>query len=281
LGARWPDVRERVLSQVGREARHLGRELRTVEQQVQQVSARSSALPVMQALLPPVQSAVDSLEQQVRAASGTIEGMYDQLEEQVGKLESRFRRVDWVLDQFSEATFPLLPSEAAVAAVRARWDKDGKDDPAGVLYLTDQRLLFEQKQEIVTKRVLFIAREKRTIHELLLEVPVGALDSVRASRRGLLGHEDHIDVHFATEAPVTAAHFHLDGQDCEEWQALISKVKAGDFDRDRAVEMDLDLVERTRSAPTRCPVCNAPITQRILRGMDRVACYYCGHVTRL
>ena len=281
LSIRWPDLRERALSQVEQEARHLGRELRSVERQMQQVSARSSAPPVVQSLLPSTQSAVKSLEEQVRAASGTIEGMYDQLEEQVGKLESRLRQVDWVLDRFSEATFQLLPSEAAVAAVDARWDRGGKDDPVGIIYLTDQRLLYEQKQEVATKKVLFITREKKTVQELLLEVPVGAVESVRASRKGFLGHEDHIDIDFAADADVSTAHFHLDGQDCEEWQARIGRAKAGDFDRDRAVEMDLDLVERARSAPTRCTVCNAPITQRILRGMDRVECAYCGHVLRL
>ena len=45
-------------------------------------------------------------------------------------------------------------------AVRATWQKGGEDNPQGILYLTDQRLLFEQKQEIGAKKVLFITTEK-------------------------------------------------------------------------------------------------------------------------
>ena len=39
--------------------------------------------------------------------------------------------------------------------VKAVWTKDGKEDksdPEGTLYLTDQRLLFEQKEEVATKK---------------------------------------------------------------------------------------------------------------------------------
>jgi hypothetical protein len=150
-----------------------------------------------------------------------------------------------------------------------------------MLYLTDQRLLFEHKQEIVTKKVLFITTEKELVQRLLLEAPLGQIKGVQASKRGLLRHEDHIDVQFEADAAVPAAHFHLDGQDCMEWQALIGRAQAGAFDQDRAVALDKELVERVRKAPTRCPVCNAPLTQRIVRGMDRITCEYCGHIIRL
>jgi hypothetical protein len=150
-----------------------------------------------------------------------------------------------------------------------------------MLYLTDRRLLFEQKQEIATKKVLFVTTEKELVQELLLEVALGQIDSVRANREGLLGHEDHIYVELTADAPTRTAHFHLDGQDCMIWQALIARAKAGDFDQDRVVAVDEELVERARAAPTRCPVCNAPLQQRVVRGMDRLTCDYCGHTIRI
>ena len=115
----------------------------------------------------------------------------------------------------------------------------------------------------------------------MLEVPVGQIEKVQASKKGLLGHEDHIEVFFSHDAPVSSAHFHLKGQDCKLWQRLIGRAKTGDFDQDRAVKLDQETVEKARTAPTRCPNCNAPITQRVLRGMDTITCEYCGYVIRL
>ncbi len=278
---RWPALYDRIAQQVEAERRRLEVELRPVERQVQRVAAMAGNPSAAKPLLEQAERAVEAFERKAEAASQTIDGMYDQFAREVSDLESRLQRLNWMLDQFAEATFGLLPGESGVMAVNAKWDQGGKDDPVGLLYLTDQRLLFEQKQDIATKKVLFIATEKKRVHKLLLQAPVGQVKEVRASKRGLLGHEDHIDVEFTPDAGVPAAHFHLDGQDCELWQGLIRQAKAGEFDRDRAVALDQELVERAREAPTRCPNCNAPITQQIVRGMDHIRCEYCGHIIRL
>jgi predicted nucleic acid-binding Zn-ribbon protein len=281
LRQRWPAQAQKVLQQIEAEFPRLARDLQPVESQVRQVAAAAGDPARAQRLLETAERAVEAFEGKVKAVSSTIDGMYDQIEHQVSELESRLHHLDEMLDRFAEATFRLLPSEAGIGAVSARWDKGGDDDPVGVLYVTDQRLLFEQKQEIATKKVLFITTEKELLHKLLLEAPLGQIKGVQASKRGLLRHEDHIDVQFEADAAVSAAHFHLDGQDCMEWQGLIGRAQGGGFDQDRAVEIDQELVERARSAPTRCPVCNAPLTQRIVRGMDRITCEYCGHLIRL
>lgn len=166
-------------------------------------------------------------------------------------------------------------------AVKARWNQDGKEDPEGILYLTDQRLIFEQKQEVATKKVLFVVTEKETVQQMLLEAPMERIEDVQASKKGLLGHEDHLDITFAGGEPVSSAAFHLDGQDSNEWQGLIGRAKAGDFDQDRAVPIDREAEERARAAPSKCPSCGAPITQEVLRGMDSLTCEFCGHVMRL
>jgi hypothetical protein len=192
--------------------------------------------------------------------------------------------VEWAFKQVAEATFQLLPTEAAIMAVKATWvkgEKEDNDDPQGILYLTDQRLLFEQKQELATKKVLFITTQKEKVQKLLLEVPVALVTNVKATKRGFLSHEDHIELSFSPEAAVETAHFHIDGQDCNLWQALIGRAKSRDFDADRAVAVDEAVVEKVRSAPTTCPQCGAAITTQILRGMDSVRCEYCGKVIRL
>jgi len=281
LERQWPALRRRALEQIDQEVAALQRDLPAVEGLVRQVEARASNPSAAQPLLERAERAAEALEQEAESAGRSIRGMYDSFEGEVNELTQHLRRVDWTLTQVAEATFQLLPTEGAIMAVRATWQKGGKDDPQGILFLTDQRLLFEQKQEIATRKVLFITTKKEKVQKLLFEVPVGQIEKVQASKKGLLRHEDHIELTLAPGAAVPSAHFHIDGQRSKTWQGLIGRAMSGGFDQDRAVALDQEAVEKVRTAPTRCPNCNAPVTQQILRGMERITCEYCGHVMRL
>lgn len=281
LEQQWATLRTEVLARIEKEVAALQWDLRSVEAQVRQVVDRASDPIAAQNLLVKAQAAVEALEKKTTAVQNSIRGMYDQFKSEVDKFVKHLQQVEWMLAQLAEATFQLLPSEAGIMAVSAKWVKGEKDDPRGVLYLTDQRLLFEQKQAIATKKVLFVTTQKEKVQQLLFEVPLGQIEKVVASKKGLLGHEDHMDLTLAPEAPVPAVHFHLSGQDCNWWQGLIGRAKAGEFDQDRAVPLDQEAVAKAKAAPDRCPNCRAPITQPVLRGMDSIKCQYCGHVIRL
>jgi hypothetical protein len=227
---------------------------------------------------------VDTLEGKASAAETLISGMYDSLEREFAQLTAFLGRIDWMLDQLSVASYKLLATECGVMAVKAVWcpnGKEDKDDPEGWLLLTDQRLFFEQKEEVATKKVLFITTEKQLVQKLLFEVPLALVEDVKASKLGVFKNEDHLDLRLASGAPYPTAHFHIDGQSCEEWQALINRVKAKDLDQDRAVAIDQAAVEKVKAAPTTCPACGANINVPVLRGQDSISCPYCGKVIKL
>ncbi|MBC7232293.1 MAG: hypothetical protein H5T68_03505 [Chloroflexi bacterium] len=279
----WASLRPMVLAQIEQQAMALEFGLRPIEDQFRRLVALSAVPQEAQFQITQIKAALSSLESKVSATQNQIRGMYDALERQVREFHTHLQRVDWMLKQLAEATFPLLPTEAGIMAVKATWvkgEKEDKSDPQGILYLTDQRLLFEQKQEIATKKMLFITREKEKVQKLLLEVPLDLIETVKASKRGFLGHEDHIEFTFAPDAPTMTAHFHIDGQDCNAWQGLVGRAKAKEFDQDRAVALDQAVVEKVRSAPTVCPYCGGAITTQVLRGMDSIRCEYCGKVIR-
>lgn len=281
LQQRWPDVREHTRRRIDQEERQLQMDLRMVERQMDQLLLMADNPQSAAPLVTRTEQAINALENKTRAVSSTIDGTYDQFAKQAEEMDARLTELAKMLDLFEQATFHLLPQEGAIAAVRAKWDKDGKEDPNGVLYLTDQRLLYEQKEDIATKKVLFFTTEKKRVHQLLLDVPLGYVNAVRPSKRGLLGHEDHLDVDLAPEAAVPTVHWHIDGQDCNRWQGWIMRAKAGEFDRDRTVKPDEAMTERIKNVPTRCPACNAPLTQTIVRGVDSIRCEYCGEVIRI
>ncbi len=284
LKQRWAAQRLLVLQQITQQGNSLDLEVRSVEVQMAQISARAANPPAARPLIDQMRSTLSTLESRVEAANNSIQGMYDAYSAELARLADHLKRVEWTYTQLAEACFQLGATEALVMGVEAVWAKDGKedkDDPKGVLFLTDQRILFEQKQEVATKKVLFIATEKKKVQQLLIETPVVLLETVTATKQGLFGHEDHIDLSFASGAPFHSVHFHLDGQDCNAWQALLGRAKSKDFDRDRAVAIAQADIDKVKAAPAQCPACGGAITAPVLRGMDSIHCEFCGYVIRL
>jgi hypothetical protein len=281
LEQQWPSLRQELRRKIDQETATLRRDLLALERLLRRLDTPVDQPLDVEPVLQQAERTVETLEQKAKAAADSIDGMYDQFEAQVHDLGQHLDRVERTLAQVAEASFRLLPTEAVIAAVRAAWLQESDDNPQGILFLTDQRLLFEQKQDIAMKKVLFITTEKERVQELRLDVPLAHVDRVVATRRGLLGHEDHLEIEFSPQAPIHSAHFHIDGQRSEAWQGMLGRAQSGDYDRDRAVPIDEHAAERVREAPSRCPVCNAPLRQTILRGMDHITCEYCGHVIRL
>ena len=279
----WTMLCPNVQAQINQQSTMLINALRPIELQLPQLTAAASNPSAAGSILSSLQSAVGQLDSKVEAAERMIEGMYDQFSGQVSALTRHLDDVDYMLKNLAEAAFQLLPTEAGIAAVKAVWcksTKEQKDDPEGVLYLTDQRILFEQKEEVVTKKVLFVATEKHKVQSLLWEAPVALLDKVTTSKQGLLKNEDHIEILFRSGAPLEMAHLHI-WQDCAAWQGLLNRAKTRDFDAGRAVALDQAAVDKVKSAPTQCPSCGGAITKPVLRGQDTIKCEFCGFEIRL
>ena len=150
-----------------------------------------------------------------------------------------------------------------------------------MLYLTDQRVIFEQKEEVATKKVLFIATQKETVQELIFAVPVHQVEEAKASDKGFLGRKQLLELLFAPEADLGGALLHLRGADNEEWVGLIGRVKSGEIANERTKPKDEEVVEQVRNVPTKCPTCGATLAADLARGMHEITCEYCGSVIRI
>lgn len=283
LTQQWNALFPALTSQMDSQTAGLASALQSLEEQAAQAAAQvnnpASARPLVSAL----QASVSTLEDKVTAAKSSTEGLYEPFSRQVASTAQHMNDIEWMLTQLSEASFQLLPTEGGIAAVKAVWCKSGKEqkgDPLGVLFLTDQRLLFEKKEEVATKKVLFVATEKQKVQELQLEVPLTLVAQVETSKQGLLKNEDHIEIHLAHGAPVDQAHLHI-WQENAAWQALINRARTGDFAAGRAVAIDQAALDKVKAAPSQCPSCGGNLTQPVLRGQDSLTCEYCGFVIRL
>jgi hypothetical protein len=277
---RWAAIKPDVMQAVVRETAALRVRVSQAEADTAQAASRAINPAAANTVLPPVENELTTLENAADAAEKAVRGMFDKMAGEVAALETHLNDVIWMLDQGAESKEAWLAMETLVGAVKAQWDRDGGDNPKGVLFLTDQRVVFERKEEVATKKVLFIATEKEKVQEVMLEMPLAELTGATGTKKGLMGHEDHVEFEFQPGAKVRKAHFHIDGQDCNMWQGLVGRVKSGEIEKSRVTPVSEEEKQRIKSAPTKCTSCGGAINIPILRGQTEIHCPYCSAVLR-
>ncbi len=231
LMGQWQSARPQAEEAISQHAYSLSQSAANLHGPLSQLARYTNNAAQARSLMPSASASVQGLIDAAQNAEGAIEAMYSNIRSEASAIETRLRPIEAMMALVAGARFKLAEGESAVMAVKAKLDKEGKDeDMQGYLYLTDKRLLYERKEEIVKKKVLFIATDKEMVHELVMETPLANLAGVKASKKGLMGNEDHLDLEFGGQS----VHFHLDGQDSREWQALIEKVKSGGLESERA-----------------------------------------------
>jgi ribosomal protein L37AE/L43A len=136
--------------------------------------------------------------------------------------------------------------------------------------------------------VLFVTTAKELIHRLLLDQPVGYVREVEGVEKGFaLFKKEMLTIHLASESGVGSARFELK-EDSTGWQALLRRVVSGEIEQERVGAKVEDAAARAeaeqeaaRELPTSCPTCGAPLGQRIVRGVQNLACEYCGAAIRV
>ena len=279
----WGQLYPTLLYRINSESASLQGGLNSIEFKMTQLNGvgtnPAAALPLISAL----QNDMQLLEDKASSAESTVQGLYAAFNNEFNNFKSHLDEISYLLAQIAEAKFTLLPGEGGLRACKAAWYREVKkrdDDPEGVLYLTDQRLLFEQKEEVATKKILFITTAKQKVQELKWEIPVTLIDVITPSKQGMLKNEDHLDLRFKQGAAIESAHLHI-WQPGSDWLKLINRAKTRDFDTDRVVAIDQSEVAKLKTAPSICPSCSANLNQVILRGQDSITCEYCGFVIRL
>lgn len=277
---RWQDLKPQVMAAIDKESTALSNRVTQVTYQGNYALSHATTPANADKELSDGEKAVDALTNEADAAAKTIRGMFDKFQTDLNALETHLGKIQKMLERAQQSKIAWLPGEAVVGIVPAKWDRSSDDDPQGYLYLTDLRLVFERDQEVATKKVLFIATEKKRVQDVMLEAKTGEIENVQASKRGVFGNEDHLDFTFGGSASVRNAHFHIDGQDANEWQGMVQRVKTGGMESTRVTALSDAEKARLKNAPTKCPNCGSPFTAPILRGQTEIKCPACGTVTR-
>ena len=220
----WQKVRDDALAQANQQAGLMRTNLAGVNRQVQQLNSvisSTNAANIVQKLEGDIRDSMDS----VYDAESGIEKIYSEIRQQVYTLNTRLTRIHWVLNEMSEASFEIDDNENIYMAVKARLDEGNKDDPEGILFLTNERLILEQKEKVATKKVLFVTTASELVQKVLFAAKLDDIADLKAQKKGLFGHQDFMELKVENSAKI----LHIDGQDSEGWIQMINKAKSGEI----------------------------------------------------
>lgn len=268
LEEQWDQLRPRVESNLAQQRQALDVELQQTRQRM-----RQTAQP----------GALNSLAQQINNAKSALRQMYQGFQSELDEVLEDTRQAEWMLDRLKESPdIVMRATEAPIVACEAQWRQHGDEGPKGILFITDQRLLFEQREDIATKKVLGIFNaESNKLQKLLLEIEVHDLESLEGQEeKGFLGigKEEILALVCSPKAPMSRVQFELKEWDSAELAALLRRVTSGEIDEDRAEEFIAEVQQAdavVAQFPTECPHCFAPLPP-LPRGVSSLVCEYCG-----
>ncbi|MBI3160290.1 MAG: hypothetical protein HYZ26_11895 [Chloroflexi bacterium] len=265
LAAQWETIKTRAQGSMDMQVKLLSEQMTSIQSQTAQLAGMAGNLAAARPLFMQSKSAIASAEAQAEAAEETVLDQYDEYANEIESLQAHLAWVDWMLDALATGSFQLSATESGVAAVEAVWERPGMEPENGILFLTDQRLLwedrvgdFELKFDVAFDQILDAKED---------EDPETGMDTLVAS--------------LGKGAPVPNARFALAQPVGEDWIKMIGRARSGGYADDRAVEVDSALLERIRNAPTQCPKCGGAFTAPVLRGQTEITCEFCGTVTRI
>lgn len=272
---RWPPIRRQAAIALEEQAALLRPEIDRADEAVrrlQPLKARplSTARPTIQR----IEDELSATERRIRAAQQAVEGAYSALANEVQAIGREVQSCERMLDWLAGASFALVPGEGLVAATEARW-VEGKERTEGILFLTDQRLLFERRQKVARKKFLFITTASEIERELTWQAALSDVERLEASeaRKALVSKRELLAVTPRSGAQARRAELEL-SVDSDTWRALTLRCQTGEIGVERvggAPEVPEYLV------PAKCPSCGGNLAQAgRVRGISSVRCDYCG-----
>jgi hypothetical protein len=280
FGEHWADIRRRVERNLDTETASLVGQYDDITPAIDRIG-RLENLPdrYIDAVDDFVQK-VTQLEANIKSATERISSLYATLKRDVDDTNNQLNEIRWMCDERDEASFQFLAGENIFLAARAEWlaTGKGKDDPDGVLYLTDQRLIFEQKETVGKKLGIFGGKKAQ---ELEWEIPLHQIEGLEHENKGFFGGKDIIHFTLGGGARYPKISVEVKGATTNKfWIAQIQRMTKGETADERAIPADEEMLEALRNAPTQCHVCGGTLPM-LTAGQLQMTCDYCGTVIRI
>ncbi len=182
------------------------------------------------------------------------------------------------IDLLTHPSFSWKHYEHPLISVKA---EDMGKNIDGILTLTNQRFLFESEKEIVLKKVLFIATEKKTTRQLIVNQPIGVIEKIEKGRVSFLKGTG-LFIQFKPESQIKEMKIDTTNEDAENILRFFNWIVSGkaDLELDEGKEND-DIFNNLDNLEVLCSFCGAPYRNEVYRGQTTIQCDYCGTMIRI
>jgi hypothetical protein len=232
-------------------------------------AANLSALAAIEEEARSIASAASAEEQRIRAITGPFVEPYDRLEGEVSAAHTHLEPVEVAKFQLGAGERPWLTAEAA-------WKDAPGGEVSGLLYLTDKRIRFEQKETVATKKFLFITTASEEKHQCLIDEPVGNIARSDDATKGLLFKDQLVTIGWQNTR-ITKSTFDINsGGTAKEWDTRIEELRSGQLaHRMTEAAAASPTAGMPIDPPTTCTGCAAALDAPV-RGATTLVCRYCG-----
>lgn len=276
LAKRWDEIRDEVSYAIRDSAERLHAEVEARRFRIQKATNASGNPTLLANILPEIESEINSLDRMYDSAKSRIRDMYSSVRQETDKTLEQVRKIHGYLDERDDAKFEFLAGENVYLVSPAEWVAGEKPD--GNLYLTDQRLLFEQKEKTGKKLGIFGGKHTQ---ELEWEIGLNQIESVEPENKGLFGGKDMLHFTLGAGAPYSKITVEVKGGVAAKfWAAQIQRMIRGETQDERAIQPDTEFLQAIKDAPTDCPTCGGTLP-RLVASQNQINCQYCGMVIRV
>ena len=224
----WESRHRQIDDQLQQAQGRLKDEFEQLARLVQQ-AAMAPSMPALQK----VERAIVDVEGKVASAESDLTALYTPTQQGLSPLTGQLGRIEQCLGHKDEAGFDFDNNENIFQTAQAEWVEtgSGKEDPDGILFLTDQRLIFEQKEKVGKKLGMFGGKE---VQEVEWAIPLSQIAAVSAEDKGLLGGKDLIHLTLGEGADYGKLTVEIKGGvDSKVWADFVQRATNGDINNER------------------------------------------------
>ncbi|MCA9912881.1 MAG: hypothetical protein KC496_06015 [Anaerolineae bacterium] len=160
LAERWDGVNDRIEDWLEEETTDLEDEVAAAAGLVSRLGGDVNSRH--QKVVEKLSAVLDTMESQVSASEEKIQALYGEVEREVSKTKAQVAKIEKYLDWLEAASFQLKPGEGLYIAAEAEWTDD-KDKPDGYLFVTDQRMIFEQNEKTGKRLGMFGGKQTQEV----------------------------------------------------------------------------------------------------------------------
>lgn len=173
----------------------------------------------------------DGLKLRLERAEETVYGCFNHLANQIRTLEQQVAQLERAVEALAEATFQLELGEILLKADQATYHLKRKKKAQGILFLTDKRLIFEQREEVQGRFLFF--NQKRRIEKIRFQEAVEHITEMTCDANAGSNQEEGPNTIILTlkkPAKTRSATFSLT-HDAQAWEKAIEMMRPTALDK--------------------------------------------------